>query len=139
MNPNSPQKRMAFGYNRDYGKIVINKGQAAAVKLIFMYYLEGKSLGEIKDILEGMNIPSPQNRPTWGKQLLSNILSNAHYLGSDIYPPIITQEDFDKVQKIDRSAVSSGNYITYPAEKQLFSRKRTMRKHLFFAAPSLQK
>ena len=42
MNPNSPQKRMAFGYNRDYGKIVINEGQAAAVKLIFMYYLEGK-------------------------------------------------------------------------------------------------
>ena len=100
MNPNSPQKRMAFGYNRDYGKIVINEGQAAAVKLIFMYYLEGKSLGEIKDILEGMNIPSPQNRPTWGKQLLSNILSNVHYLGSDVYPPIITQEDFDKVQKI---------------------------------------
>ena len=103
MNPNSPQKRMAFGYNRDYGKIVINEGQAAAVKLIFMYYLEGKSLKEIKDILEGMNIPSPQNRPTWGKQLLSNILSNVHYLGSAVYPPIITQEDFDRVQEIKRT------------------------------------
>lgn len=100
MNPNSPQKRIAFGYNREFEKIVINKGQAAAVKLIFMYYLEGKSLGEIKDILEGLNIPSPQNRSTWGKQLLSNILSNAHYLGSDVYPIIITQEDFDKVQEI---------------------------------------
>ena len=31
MNPNSPQKRMAFGYNRDYGKIVINEGQADGV------------------------------------------------------------------------------------------------------------
>ena len=100
MNSNSTQKRIAFGYNRDYGKIVINEGQAAAVRLIFMYYLEGKSLAEIKNILEGMNIPSPQNRPAWGKQLLSNILSNVHYLGSDVYPPIITQEDFDRVQEI---------------------------------------
>ena len=100
MNPNSPQKRMAFGYNRDYGKIVINEGQAAAVKLIFMYYLDGNSLAEIKDILEGLGIPSPQNKPKWGKQVLSNILSNVHYLGSDIYPPIITQADFDKAQEI---------------------------------------
>ena len=100
MNPNSAQKRIAFGYNRDYGKVAINKGQAAAVKLIFMYYLDGKSLAEIKDILEGLWIPSPQNKPKWGKQVLSNILSNVHYLGSDIYPPIITQADFDKAQEI---------------------------------------
>ena len=100
MNLNSTQKRIAFGYNRDYGKIVLHEGQTAAVKLIFMYYLQGKSLGEIKDILEGMWIPSPQNKPTRGKQVISNILSNVHYLGSDVYPPIITQEDFDKVQEI---------------------------------------
>jgi len=29
MNPNSAQKRIAFGYNRDYGKVAINEGQAA--------------------------------------------------------------------------------------------------------------
>ena len=61
MNPASSQKRIAFGYNRDYGRIVINEGQAAAVKLIYTWYAEGKGLGEIKGLLEGMNIPSPQN------------------------------------------------------------------------------
>ena len=81
MNPASAQKRIAFGYNRDGNKIVINEGQAACVKLIFNYYAEGKSLSEIKSILEGMGLPSPQNKPTWGKQTLSNILSNPHYLG----------------------------------------------------------
>ena len=100
MNPNSKQKRIAFGYNRDYGKIVLHEGQAAAVKLIFRYYLEGKSLGEIKDILEGMNVPSPYNRRTWGKQTISNLLSNPHYLGSEIYPALISQEQFDYVQGI---------------------------------------
>ena len=42
MNPASAQKRIAFGYNRDGNKIVVNEGQAACVKLIFNYYAEGK-------------------------------------------------------------------------------------------------
>ena len=98
MNPTSEQKRIAFGYNRHENRIVINEGQAACVKLIFDYYLQGNSLSQIKAILEGLGIPSPQNKPTWGKQALSNILSNPHYLGSEEYPTIITQEVFDKVQ-----------------------------------------
>ena len=100
MNPASPQKRIAFGYNRNAIAIVINEGQAACVKMIFDYYLQGKSLSEIKSILEDVGIPSPQNKPTWGKQTLSNILSNPHYLGSEEYPQIITQEIFDKVQEL---------------------------------------
>jgi hypothetical protein len=68
--------------------------------MIFDYYLEGKSLSAIKEILEGVGIPSPQNKPTWGKQTLSNILSNPHYLGSVEYPPLISQDVFDKVQEL---------------------------------------
>ena len=104
MNPESAQKRIAFGYNRNYEKIEINEGQAACVKLIFYYYDEGTSLAEIKSILEGINIPSPQNKKTWGKQTLSNILSNPHYLGSEVYPKIIERDLFDRVQKRKVSA-----------------------------------
>lgn len=97
MNPESNQKRIAFGYDRFNGRIVINEGQAAAVKLIYTWYAEGMSLGEIKKTLESMSVPSPQNKPTWGKQALSNILSNEHYLGSDVYPTIITEPLFENV------------------------------------------
>ena len=97
MNPASAQKRIAFGYNRNYG-IESNPGQAGCVRLIFTYYDEGKSLAEIKGILEGMSIPSPQNKKVWGKQTISNILSNPHYLGSEDYPKIIEQDLFDRVQ-----------------------------------------
>ena len=100
MNPTSEQKRIAFGYNRHENRIVINDGQAACVKLIFDYYLQGNSLSQIKAILEGLGIPSPQNKPTWGKQALSNILSNPHSVGSEEYPMIITQDVFDKVQEL---------------------------------------
>ena len=34
MNPASAQKRIAFGYDRNYGRIEINEAQAACVKLI---------------------------------------------------------------------------------------------------------
>ena len=98
MNPASAQKRITFGYNRNYDKIVLNEGQAGCVWLIFSYYDEGKSLAEIKDILERLNVPSPQNKKAWGKQTISNILSNPHYLGSDEYPKIIEQDLFDRVK-----------------------------------------
>jgi hypothetical protein len=101
MNPNSKQKRIAFGYERlGNNKIVPHEGQAAALKLIYWMYAEGKSLAQIKDIMEGMNIPSPYNKQTWGKQAISNLLSNPHCLGSEIYPALITQELFDHVQGI---------------------------------------
>ena len=42
------QKRIAFGYNRDHNnKIEINEPQALAVKLIYEFYANGESMGEI--------------------------------------------------------------------------------------------
>ncbi len=101
MNPNSNQKRIAFGYERTANnRIFKHDGQAAVVQLIYQYYSEGKSLSKVKETLEGMNIPSPQNKKKWGKQALSNILSNEHYVGSEDYPAIITEGMFRKVQQL---------------------------------------
>ena len=101
MNPESKQKRIAFGYKRlSNDKIGIYEGQAAALQLIYIMYAEGKSLSEIKRILEGMNVPSPYNGRSWGKQTLSNLLSNPHYLGSEEYPAIIASDLFETVQRI---------------------------------------
>lgn len=99
MNPNSEQKRIAFGYNRNSkNEIVIHQGQAAVVKLIFGCYLEGCSMAEIKDNLENMGIPSPLNGKKWSKQTLANILSNPHYLGDELYPKIISEEQYNLAQ-----------------------------------------
>ena len=104
MNLKSEQKRIAFGYDRAAnGEIIINEGQAATVRLIYSYYLDGKSLADIKVILESISIPLPQNKPRWGKQTLSNVLSNCHYLGTEDYPRIVSQKEFDKVQEIKRN------------------------------------
>ena len=101
MNPNSRQKRIAFGYERLWnGSIVLHEAQAKAVQLIYNLYAEGRPISEIKMVFENCHIPSPQNKPSWSKQTISNILLNPHYVGSDAYPQIVSQELFDKVQAI---------------------------------------
>lgn len=87
-------------------KIVLYEGQAAVVKLIFMQYLNGRGLRGIKEMLEAIGVPSPYNRRNWNPQAISNILSNPHYIGDDIYPQIITQEMFDKAQKMKAAKIT---------------------------------
>jgi hypothetical protein len=101
MNSNSTQKRIAFGYNRcTVNKIELHTGQASTVKLIFQMYDEGSSLSRIADVLSSAGIPSPQNKPKWGRQALSNILSNVHYTGDSDYPQIIDNTQFIRVQQL---------------------------------------
>lgn len=105
MNAESAQKRIAFGYNRGpINQIELNVGQANVIKLIFAWYLEGKSLSQIADMLEGIGVPTAQNKRKWGRQVLSNILSNRHYTGQDtVYPPLVSLEDFERVQTIKQT------------------------------------
>jgi len=51
-------------------------------------------MAKIKDNLEDMGIPSPLNGKKWSKQALANILSNPHYLGDELYPTIISEEQY---------------------------------------------
>ena len=95
------QIRIAFGYNRSpSNKIEINEGQAAAINLIYSWYSEGDSIGTIKERLESAMMSSPQNKPNWGKQSLHNILTYDRYLGDGVYPKILEEELYQKVQKI---------------------------------------
>ena len=104
MHTQSKQKRISFGYNRGpIGQLEIHPGQAATVKLIYKMYKEGKSLSKIAEALENAEVPSPQNKSKWGRQILSNILSNVHYIGADDFPVLIDKEEFQSVQKIKGS------------------------------------
>lgn len=93
------QKRISFGYKRnDKNEIVVYKEQAEVVKLIFELYSFNQSLSKISKHLEMYRIPSPSNKPLWGRQIINNVLSNANYLGNSDYPQIITEELWNSVQ-----------------------------------------
>ena len=93
------QKRISFGYTRnDMNEIVIYEEQAEIVKLIFELYSFDQSLAKISKQLGMYHIPSPNNKPVWGRQIVNNVLSNANYLGNSDYPQIITEELWNAVQ-----------------------------------------
>lgn len=101
MNPNSEQKRIAFGYNRGAkNEIVLHPGQAATVQLIFDYYLEDCSIAKIKDNLESMGIPSPLNGKKWSKQTLANILASVMKTLNNIVCLVLLSGFFLHINKI---------------------------------------
>lgn len=93
------QKRISFEYTRnEMNEIVIYKEQAEVVKLIFELYSFDQSLSNISKHLEMYHIPSPSNKPVWGRQIINNVLSNENYIGNIDYPKIITDELWDSAQ-----------------------------------------
>ncbi len=68
------QKRISFGYTRnDMNEIVIYEEQADVVKLIFELYSLNQSLSKISKHLEMYRVPSPSNKPLWGRQIINNV------------------------------------------------------------------
>ncbi|EFR30441.1 recombinase family protein [Eremococcus coleocola] len=108
--------RKCYGYDHDEeGYLVINEEQAAVVRQIFDWYLEGYSIVGLIKLLEERQIPSPRGKATWSKRALETVLSNEKYIGkvhlfkdndeegsyvsNDNHSAIITEYIFDEVQE----------------------------------------
>lgn len=107
--------RKCYGYNNDEdGKLAINEKEAKNVRLIYNFYLKGKSILGIVRELERLEIKSPTGKATWPKRTIDVMLSNEKYMGNvrlldngkhDSYyraennnPAIISKETFQAVQ-----------------------------------------
>jgi len=97
-----------YGYDYIDGKLVVNKKEAEVVRNIFKWYIEGKSIGEIVDILRRENVPTKRGR-VWAKKTVSSILKNPvycgylrweRYLNKGDHKPIIDVETYNRVQEL---------------------------------------
>lgn len=118
-----------LGYDKVNKDMIINKEQAEIVKLIFKLYLEGKGSSKIKYELERRSLKTATGLKNWHPSVIVHILQNPFYCGILVYrksfvpdyleqkhkknngevekvivegkhTPIISKDDFDKVQKI---------------------------------------
>lgn len=102
---------LPFGYKFEDNKIIINEEEAKTVRFIFNQYLQCKSSLQIVRMLEAKGVPTKHGRP-WQMQTVRTMLKNKKYIGvfeekdpdtGEVHtfecPAIISQEDFDKVQK----------------------------------------
>ena len=119
--------RKCYGYKNDVdGSLIIDDVEAKNVKLIFDFYLQGKSIIGIVKELERLGIKSPTGKATWPKRTIDVMLNNekykgnvrlldngkheSYYLSENNNPAIISKEMFQAVQleKQRRSNVTKG-------------------------------
>ena len=116
-----------YGYDIDDGKLVVNKEQAEIVRMVFSMALDGMGSYKIANKLNELGIKTPRNGKMWSASNIRGMLHNERYIGDTLYmktftdeeynhhynhgevdqyylknthEPIITQEDFEKVQHL---------------------------------------
>ena len=94
------ERRIPFGYRMEKAAIVCEKAEAEAVKLIFTLYLDGSSLKQIAEEMMRRGIRYHQENPEWNKSTVKRILENRRYLGDEVFPGIISEEDFFEAQSL---------------------------------------
>lgn len=88
------QRKIPFGYVVRNGEITICPTEANAVRSIFTSYMAGASYSKIAEEMSGKNIPYHQHTTQWNKHMVKRILENGKYLGTNIYPRLVSDEDF---------------------------------------------
>lgn len=97
---------VGYGYIKENKKLIINEDEAIILKRIYEDYISGKTILQISRDLENENITNKGNKLT--PQSLRRMLSRKAYTGiyelkgktyTNIYPPIISNELFEKAQK----------------------------------------
>lgn len=93
-------RNIPFGYKRENGKILPHPMESEIVGRIFTAYLNGQSLLQIAESLNGLQVEYMPETVGWNKARLKRIIEDVRYLGKVAYPAIIEQTIFDQAQEI---------------------------------------
>lgn len=92
------QRKIPFGYMIQNGETIIYPVEADAVRSIFTHYLAGASYAKIAEEMSRGSIPYHQHTSKWNKHMVKRILENGKYLGTEVYPRLVSDDDFLAVQ-----------------------------------------
>ena len=87
-------RKLPFGYQMRMGEIIRNEPETKAVQDIFLQYTFGASLKEIAEQMSKTG-PTYDEGKSWNKNMVSRILENAKYTGTDDYPRLIDTALFE--------------------------------------------
>ena len=105
-----------FGYRMEQGKVVIDPDESRWVVYIYEQYIQGASFKNLSDTLCGTGIHYDVDKP-WNKNMVARILQDRRYTGEGIYPQIIDDLTFNRVDQ-KRSKKVAGTQVT-KAQKTL--------------------
>ena len=77
----------------------IEPQESKVLKRIYAAYLDGSSMLTIAEQLNREKIEYRDGVTGWNKGRLKHLIDNTKYLGTEVYPPIIDQATYEKIQK----------------------------------------
>lgn len=93
------QTHLPIGYKLVDGKINMDFEKSDTVEKIYKDYVNGKSMIAIAKELTKNNTLNANNRTNWTHGAIGKILQNTKYIGDELYPQLVSNEMFSKVQE----------------------------------------
>lgn len=91
-------RKQPFGYKMEWGCIVPHPQEAETVGYIYRQYLAGTSFKTLTETLREQSVPYDVGK-AWNKNMVARVLEDNRYTGTDRFPALVTQEQFDAVQQ----------------------------------------
>ena len=126
-----------YGFHVEDGELKINEEEAAVVRKIFEWYLEGMSLRQIKMHLENEGIQTASGGTVWHEKVIQGMLCNEKYAGDSMLQKTYT-EDFLTGKRVRNVGQRDQYYVSDSHEgivskdtfekvqKEMASRKRVI-------------
>jgi site-specific DNA recombinase len=73
-----------MGYKRDNDEWIVVPEEVDIIRKIYQLYLEGSTLQQIKEYLEGHQIKTATGKEAWATAIIQKILKNEKYKGDSL-------------------------------------------------------
>ena len=96
-----------LGYRKgDDGQPYIVHEEAEIVRTLFNRFLDGATMGQLKDFLESQNILTRQGKTEWSASVIRKMLSNEKYVGDVLYQKTYCVDCISKKVKVNRGEIT---------------------------------
>ena len=96
-----------LGYKRgDDGEPYIIPEEAEVVREMFNRFLDGASLGQLKDFLESKQVLTRRGKSEWSISVIRGMLSNEKYVGDILYQKTYRADCISKKVKVNRGEMT---------------------------------
>lgn len=92
------KRKMVFGYRMEFGDIIPSPNEAETVQYIYATYLTGASFQHLAKELDKRDVPYDAGK-RWNVNMVARILEDSRYIGTEVYPALISAEQLQAVQE----------------------------------------
>ena len=118
------KRKMVFGYRMEFGDIVPSPNEAETVQYIYATYLTGASFQHLAKELDKRDVPYDAGK-RWNVNMVARILEDSRYIGTEVYPALISAEQLQAVQERRKQKRSISSRTPAQAELYRLCRQRS--------------